>query len=71
MGSGDKICLVRWPVFEGVDREGVTLEPESRPVARMVAAPDADWARETMLGMTPGVDACGRPENFLHTKTFS
>jgi len=41
-GSGYKIYAVRWPVFEGVDGEGVLLEPESRPVARIVAVPDAD-----------------------------
>src|SRR5690349_16955916 len=56
-GSGYKIYLVRWPVFEGVDGEGVLLEPESRPVARIVAVPDADWPPEMLVGMAPGVDA--------------
>ncbi|HXJ37989.1 MAG TPA: dienelactone hydrolase family protein [Bryobacteraceae bacterium] len=56
-GSGYKIYLVRWPVFEGVDGEGVLLEPESRPVARIVAIPDADWTPEMLAGMAPGADA--------------
>jgi dienelactone hydrolase len=56
-GSGYKIYRVRWPVFEGVDGEGVLLEPESRPVARIVAIPDADWTPEMLVGMVPGVDA--------------
>ena len=55
-GSGYKIYAVRWPVFEGVDGEGVLLEPERRPVARIVAVPDADWTPEMLAGITPGVD---------------
>src|SRR5579863_1439223 len=55
-GSGYKIYAVRWPVFEGVDGEGVLLEPERRPVARIVAIPDADWTPEMLAGMAPGVD---------------
>ncbi len=56
-GSSYKIYAVRWPVFEGVDGEGVLLEPEGRPVARIVAVPDADWSPEMLAGMVPGVDA--------------
>ncbi len=54
-GAGYKIYSVRWPVFEGVDGEGVLLEPENRPVARIVAIPDADWTPEMLAGMEPGV----------------
>jgi dienelactone hydrolase len=56
-GAGYKIYAVRWPVFEGVDGEGVLLEPDSRPVARIVAVPDADWTPEMLAGMAPGVEA--------------
>jgi len=45
-GPGYKIYAVRWPVFEGVDGEGLLLKPE-RPVARIVAIPDADWSRNS------------------------
>ena len=56
-GSGYKIYSVRWPVFEGVDGEGVLLEPDSPPVARIVAVPDADSTPEMLAGMATGVDA--------------
>lgn len=56
-GAGYKIYAVRWPVFEGVDGEGLLLEPVSRPVARVVAVPDADWTPEMLAGIVPGVDA--------------
>ena len=59
-GSGYKIYAVRWPVFEGVDGEGVLLEPESRPVARIVAVPDADWTPEMLVGIVPGVDVAAQ-----------
>ena len=59
-GAGYKIYALRWPVFEGVDGEGVLLEPISRPVARIVAVPDADWTPEMLAGMAPGVDAAAQ-----------
>ncbi|PYT23563.1 MAG: hypothetical protein DMG58_27820, partial [Acidobacteria bacterium] len=59
-GSGYKIYAVRWPVFEGVDGEGVLLEPDSPPVARIVAVPDADWTPEMLVGIVPGVDAAAQ-----------
>jgi dienelactone hydrolase len=55
-GSGYKIYAVRWPVFDGVDGEGLLLEPESPPVARIVAIPDADWTPEMMAGLAPGIE---------------
>ena len=54
--AGYRIYAVRWPVFEGVDGEGLLLEPVSRPVARVVAVPDADWTPEMLAGIVPGVD---------------
>jgi dienelactone hydrolase len=55
-GAGYKIYAVRWPVFEGVDGEGLLLEPVTQPVARIVAIPDADWTPEMLAGLAPGVD---------------
>jgi dienelactone hydrolase len=55
-GAGYKVYAVRWPVFEGVDGEGLLLEPVSGPVARVVAVPDADWTPEMLAGLAPGVD---------------
>ena len=53
-GPGYKIYAVRWPVFEGVDGEGLLLKPE-HPVARIVAISDADWSPEMLAGLAPGV----------------
>jgi dienelactone hydrolase len=53
---GYKIHSVRWPVFEGVTAEGLLLEPDQAPVARVVALPDADWSPEMLAGLAPGVD---------------
>ena len=46
---------MRWPVFEGVTGEGLLLQPESKPFARVVAIPDADWSPEMLAGLEPGV----------------
>jgi hypothetical protein len=37
--------------------EGLLLEPERPPVARVVAIPDADWSPEMLAGLAPGADA--------------
>jgi dienelactone hydrolase len=55
-GQGYKVYAVRWPVMEGVTAEGLLLEPDRPPVARIVAIPDADWSPEMLAGMAPGVD---------------
>ncbi len=55
-GRGYKIYAVRLPVFEGVDAEGLLLEPDRPPAARVVAVPDADWTPEQLAGLAAGVD---------------
>src|SRR5690242_15590937 len=40
--SGYRISAVRWPVFEDVDAEGLLIQPDGTPKARIVALPDAD-----------------------------
>jgi len=54
-GSGYKVHSVRWPVFEGVDGEGLLLEPAGSPIARVVALPDADGSPETLAGLAAGI----------------
>lgn len=49
-----KVYAVRWPVLRGVDAEGLLLEPNGPPVARVVALPDADQTPETIAGLAPG-----------------
>ncbi len=54
-GPGYRIHAVRWPVFDGVTMEGLMLEPEGAPVARVVAVPDADWSPEMLAGLAAGI----------------
>jgi dienelactone hydrolase len=53
---GYRILAVRWKVFDDVDAEGLLLEPESAPRARIVAIPDADWSPEMLAGLAAGVE---------------
>jgi hypothetical protein len=54
-GSGYGVYAVRWPVLQGVDGEGLLLEPSQSPVARVVALPDADCSPEALVGLAPGL----------------
>jgi len=61
-GPGYKVYAVRWPVFagptadsDGLEAEGLLLQPEGEPVARVVAIPDADWTPEMLAGVVPGI----------------
>lgn len=50
-----RIFQVRWPVLDGVDGEGLLLEPKGKPVAGVVALPDADQTPEQLVGLAAGV----------------
>jgi dienelactone hydrolase len=52
-GSGYEVHTVRWPVLEGVEAEGLLLQPDRTPVANVVALPDADWTPEMLAGLKP------------------
>jgi dienelactone hydrolase len=61
-GSGYKVYAVRWRVFDrvvadfdGLDAEGLLLQPDGKAVARVVAIPDADWTPEMLVGLASGV----------------
>ncbi len=54
-GDGYHVFAVRWPVFEGVDGEGLLLQPDKETKARVIAVPDADWTPEMLVGMAKGV----------------
>jgi dienelactone hydrolase len=54
-GKGYKIYGVQWPVLDGVDSEGLLLEPVGIPVARVIALPDADWSPEMVAGLAAGL----------------
>lgn len=49
------VYVVRWPVFEGVFGEGLWLQPNRGPLARVVAIPDADQTPEMLAGLVPGL----------------
>ncbi|MFQ5811028.1 MAG: hypothetical protein ACE5JM_15525, partial [Armatimonadota bacterium] len=51
VGPGYTVHAVRWPVLAGVDAEGLLLQPDGQPVARVVAIPDADWTPEMLVGL--------------------
>ena len=57
-----KVYSIRWPVLEpavagfaGLHADGLLLQPNKAPVARIVALPDADWTPEMIVGMAPGL----------------
>jgi len=55
-GAGYRVYAVRWPVFDDLTAEGLLLDPETPPVARIVAVPDADWSPEMLTGLAPGLE---------------
>jgi dienelactone hydrolase len=50
-----RVYQVRWAVLDGVDGEGLLIEPTQAAVARMVAIPDADQTPEQVMGLAPGI----------------
>jgi dienelactone hydrolase len=54
-GEGYQVYNVRWPVLEGVDAEGLLLEPTGTIAAQVIALPDADWSPEMLAGIAAGV----------------
>ncbi len=50
-----KVWQVRWTVLDGVTGEAILVEPTARPLADIIAIPDADRTPGQLLGLTPGV----------------
>ena len=48
-----RVFAVRWPVLDGVDAEGLLLEPAGKARAQVVVIPDADWTPEMLAGLHP------------------
>ena len=61
-GENYTVSRVRWQVFDGVEGEGLLLEPgHNTPVtAQVVALPDADWTPEMIAGVTDDLPAKAR-----------
>src|SRR5262249_3739086 len=55
-GDGFEVFAVRWPAFGDVHGEGLLLNPTGpKPVADVVALPDADQTPEQIAGLVEGV----------------
>jgi dienelactone hydrolase len=52
--DGCKIHAVRWAVLNGVDAEGLLIEPKEKPKANVVAVPHADQQPEQLAGLQKG-----------------
>ena len=55
-GSGYTVHAVRWPALDRLHGEGLLLQPDREPVARVVALPDCDWTPEMLIGLAEGVE---------------
>jgi dienelactone hydrolase len=53
--GGYTVERVRWPVFDGVNGEGLLLRPAGLAKAAGVALPDADNTPEQFAGIAPGL----------------
>jgi dienelactone hydrolase len=55
-GEGYNVLAVRWPAFGQVHGDGLLLVPsKGKPVADVVAIPDADVTPEQLVGLMPGL----------------
>jgi len=50
-----RVYQVRWPVLNRVNGEGLLLHPKSKPIANIIAIPDADQKPEQLVGLSPGI----------------
>ncbi|HXT60227.1 MAG TPA: dienelactone hydrolase family protein [Pirellulales bacterium] len=56
-GEGYEAYAVRWRVLPGVHGEGLLLKPNrDKPLADIVAIPDADQTPEMLAGLAPGIE---------------
>lgn len=46
---------VRWPVLEGMNGEGILIQPKERPLGRVIYIPDADELPEKLAGLVNGM----------------
>jgi dienelactone hydrolase len=51
-----RVFQVRWPVLDGIDGEGLLVQPKTTPRAHVVAVPDADLTPEQILGLADGLE---------------
>jgi dienelactone hydrolase len=60
-GPGFDVYAIRWPSVRGMHGEGLMLVPSNgKPLADIVAIPDASQTPEQLVGLTPGVPAASQ-----------
>jgi hypothetical protein len=64
------VYQVRWPVLNRVYGEGILLQPKTKPVANVIAIPDADQSPEQLAGLSPGVPAASQFARHLAENGF-
>ncbi len=52
-----RVYQVRWTVLKGINAEGLLFEPKTKPVANIIAIPDADQQPEQLAGLLAGIPA--------------
>jgi dienelactone hydrolase len=59
LGSGENYTIqaIRWEVYPKVYGEGLWLRPNKKPIARVIAIPDADHDPELLCGLQIGIPA--------------
>lgn len=50
-GQNHRIYEVRWPAINGVEGDGLLLEPNNAPTANIIALPDCDISPEQFAGL--------------------
>jgi len=55
VGPGYRVFAARWAVLDGVEGEGLLVEPNGKVRANVIALPDCDWTPEMLLGLEEGV----------------
>ena len=66
-GEGYEILAVRWPSIGDIHGEGLLLQPvDKRPIANVIAIPDADQTPEMIAGL-----AAGLPDDAQYARRFA
>lgn len=50
-----RVHAVRWSVLDGLQGEGLLLQPVAKPQAHVIILPDADQTPEMLCGLVPGI----------------
>ena len=65
-----RIYQVRWPVLNRVNGEGLLFAAKNKPIASVIAIPDADQTPEQLTGLSPGIPAASQFARHLAENGF-